>query len=190
MNFRIGVLVSESPWFYRLHNIYIYMCVYIHIYIYVYIIYVYIYMYFPMHIFVGASHNGRDRYPSFALCSNSNTIVLSTHTLTQRHVDCQWNELDGFMCTCCVAKWVWLKIKQEEFPRFWSMFPLTRVPFWCRFLSHSQMILECLKPLPIALILLPPPPSLSKRRRNVSETRSVVLCSSPTVTRTKQQNGT
>ena len=26
--------------------------------------------------------------------------------------------------------WVWLKIKQEGLRRFWSMFPLTRVPFW------------------------------------------------------------
>ena len=25
--------------------------------------------------------------------------------------------------------WVWLKIKQEGLLRFWSMFPLTRVPF-------------------------------------------------------------
>ena len=29
-------------------------------------------------------------------------------------------------------KWVWLKIKQEGLRRFWSMFPLTRVPFWHR----------------------------------------------------------
>ena len=29
--------------------------------------------------------------------------------------------------------WVWLKIKQEGLRRFWSMFPLNRVPFWCRF---------------------------------------------------------
>ena len=29
--------------------------------------------------------------------------------------------------------WVWLKIKQEGLRRFWSMFPLTRVPFWYRF---------------------------------------------------------
>ena len=28
--------------------------------------------------------------------------------------------------------WVWLKMKQEGLCRFWSMFPLTRVPFWCR----------------------------------------------------------
>ena len=27
-------------------------------------------------------------------------------------------------------KWVWLKINQEGLRRFWSMFPLTRVPFW------------------------------------------------------------
>ena len=31
------------------------------------------------------------------------------------------------------AIWVWLKIKQEGVRRFWSMFPLTRVPFWYRF---------------------------------------------------------
>ena len=29
--------------------------------------------------------------------------------------------------------WVWLKIKQEGLRRFWSMCPLTRVPFWYRF---------------------------------------------------------
>ena len=29
-----------------------------------------------------------------------------------------------------VPKWVWLKIKQEGLRRFWSMFPLTRVPVW------------------------------------------------------------
>ena len=32
------------------------------------------------------------------------------------------------------AIWVWLKIQQEGLRRFFvSMFPLTRVPFWCRF---------------------------------------------------------
>ena len=31
------------------------------------------------------------------------------------------------------ATWVWLKIKQEGLRRCWSMFPLTRVPFWYRF---------------------------------------------------------
>ena len=29
--------------------------------------------------------------------------------------------------------WVWLKIKQEGLRRFWSMFALTRAPFWYRF---------------------------------------------------------
>ena len=28
---------------------------------------------------------------------------------------------------------MWLKIEQEGLRRFWSMFPLTRVPFWYRF---------------------------------------------------------
>ena len=28
--------------------------------------------------------------------------------------------------------WVWLNMKKEGFCRFWSMFPLTRVPFWYR----------------------------------------------------------
>ena len=36
--------------------------------------------------------------------------------------------------------WLWLKIKQQGLRGFWSMFPLTRVPFWYRFfLSHSHM---------------------------------------------------
>ena len=34
---------------------------------------------------------------------------------------------------CRFRIWVWLKIKQEGLRRFWSMVPLTRVPFWCRF---------------------------------------------------------
>ena len=29
--------------------------------------------------------------------------------------------------------WVWLKMKQGRLLRFWSMFPLTRVPIWYRF---------------------------------------------------------
>ena len=28
---------------------------------------------------------------------------------------------------------MWLKIKQEGLRRLWSIFPLTRVPFWYRF---------------------------------------------------------
>ena len=32
-----------------------------------------------------------------------------------------------------VFKWQWLKIQQGGLRRFWSMFPLTRVPFWYRF---------------------------------------------------------
>ena len=31
------------------------------------------------------------------------------------------------------SKWAWLKIKDLGLRRFWSMFPLTRVPFWYRF---------------------------------------------------------
>ena len=30
-------------------------------------------------------------------------------------------------------RWVWLKIKHQGLRKFWSMFPLTRVPFWYRF---------------------------------------------------------
>ena len=33
------------------------------------------------------------------------------------------------------CKGLWLKIKQEGLRRCWSMFPLTRVPFWYRFLE-------------------------------------------------------
>ena len=37
------------------------------------------------------------------------------------------------------STWVWLKIKQGGLRRFWSRFPLTRVPFWnSGFLSHSS----------------------------------------------------
>ena len=31
------------------------------------------------------------------------------------------------------VSWVWLKINQEGLRRFWSMFPLSRVPFGYRF---------------------------------------------------------
>ena len=38
------------------------------------------------------------------------------------------------------AMWVWRKIKLEGLRRFWSMFPLARVPVWYRcFLSHSHV---------------------------------------------------
>ena len=36
--------------------------------------------------------------------------------------------------------WVWLKITQEGLRRFWSMFPLARVPFWYRLLSHGHVL--------------------------------------------------
>ena len=36
--------------------------------------------------------------------------------------------------------WVWLKIKQEGLGRFWSMFPLTRVPFWHRFFEAPPFV--------------------------------------------------
>ena len=38
------------------------------------------------------------------------------------------------------GKWVWLKIKQEGLRRLWSMFPLTRVPFWYRFFSPQPNV--------------------------------------------------
>ena len=36
--------------------------------------------------------------------------------------------------------WLWLKIKLEGLRRFWSMFPLTRVPFWYRFFEPQLNI--------------------------------------------------
>ena len=42
--------------------------------------------------------------------------------------------------------WVWLKIQQEGLRRFWSMFPLSRVPCWYRFfepLPHSWKTQLC-----------------------------------------------
>ena len=50
-----------------------------------------------------------------------------------------------------LGKWLWLKIKEERLRGFWSMFPLTRVPFWnSGFLSHSQMANNVLpRPSPI-----------------------------------------
>ena len=35
--------------------------------------------------------------------------------------------------------WVWPKIKQEGLRRFWSMFLLTRVPFWHRFFEPQPL---------------------------------------------------
>ena len=39
------------------------------------------------------------------------------------------------------AIWVGLKIDQEELRRFWSMFPLTRVPFWYRLFEPQPSLL-------------------------------------------------
>ena len=36
--------------------------------------------------------------------------------------------------------WVWLKIKQEGLRRFWSMFPLSRVPFGYRFFEPQPYV--------------------------------------------------
>ena len=36
---------------------------------------------------------------------------------------------------CYGSKWVWRKDNQDRLHRFWSMFPLTRVPFWYRFVE-------------------------------------------------------
>ena len=36
--------------------------------------------------------------------------------------------------------WQWLKIKELGLRRFWSMFPLTRVPFWYWFFSHTHVV--------------------------------------------------
>ena len=40
-----------------------------------------------------------------------------------------------------MAMWVWLKIKQEGLRRFWSMFPLSRVPFGYRFFEPQPCVL-------------------------------------------------
>ena len=36
--------------------------------------------------------------------------------------------------------WVWLTINQERLRRFWSMCPLTRVPFWYRFVEPQPFV--------------------------------------------------
>ena len=41
---------------------------------------------------------------------------------------------------CPTSMWVWLKIHQEGLRRFWSMFPLTRVPFWFRFFEPQPCV--------------------------------------------------
>ena len=40
------------------------------------------------------------------------------------------------------SHWTWLKIKQEGLHRCWSMFPLTRVPFWYRFFEPQPFGFE------------------------------------------------
>ena len=55
-----------------------------------------------------------------------------------------WNETKPEYFTISVVVgyniWVWLKIKQEGLRRFWSMFPLTRVPFWHGFFEPQPYI--------------------------------------------------
>ena len=39
--------------------------------------------------------------------------------------------------------WAWLKkLYWEGLRRFWSMCPFTRVPFWCRLLTHSHLLTD------------------------------------------------
>ena len=38
-----------------------------------------------------------------------------------------------------VSTWLWLRMKQEGLRRFWSMFPLTRVPCWYRFFEPQPL---------------------------------------------------
>ena len=40
----------------------------------------------------------------------------------------------------CGAIWLWLKIKELGLRRCWSMFPLTRVPFWYRFFEPQLFV--------------------------------------------------
>ena len=47
--------------------------------------------------------------------------------------------LKKYVTTQISANWLWLKIKQEGLRRFWSMFPLTRVPLWYRFFEPQPI---------------------------------------------------
>ena len=40
----------------------------------------------------------------------------------------------------CLRIWVWLKIKQQVLRRCWSMFPLTRAPFWYQFFEPQPYV--------------------------------------------------
>ena len=58
------------------------------------------------------------------------------YTRIQFHAGSIWIKPNAVSCCYCTsngASWVWLKIKQEGLRRCWSMFPLTRVPFWYLF---------------------------------------------------------
>ena len=53
-------------------------------------------------------------------------VVVGSVTL---HCFTGWLEKTQFVSLTCQGIWVWVKIKPPGDRRFWSMFPLTRVPF-------------------------------------------------------------
>ena len=69
----------------------------------------------------------------------------------------------------CLAIWVWLKIKQEGLRWSWSMFPLTRVPFWYRFFEPQPY-----QP-PLGVLVVPTPPDQETLRRRVSDPAGLSL---------------
>ena len=58
----------------------------------------------------------------FETCCFFNTKIKSETTIYE----------SMFRCVMQGSLYIglWLKLKQEGLHRFWSMFPLTRVPFW------------------------------------------------------------
>ena len=69
------------------------------------------------------------------------TAGFGNHVSTYRSGNPFWNSvfatIHGFILHDMQVgvSSVWLKIKEEGLRRFRSMLPLTRVPFWCRFLE-------------------------------------------------------
>ena len=76
-------------------------------------------------------------------CSNGNCTCRGE--TSSKHTGAIALELPKFpMLARLQAFRVWLKNKQEASRRFWSMLPLTRVPFWYRFFEPRPFNLHVL----------------------------------------------
>ena len=79
--------------------------------------------------FVGSSVVFRSSSCLLAFCRPPAPCNLSRRVPQPESSGCSTFMFNALLTVICV----WLKIKQQGLRRFWSMFPLTRVPFWYRF---------------------------------------------------------